>query len=312
MASRKHEESPVAVYGALAANAGIAVIKFVVAGMSGSSAMLSEAIHSTVDTGNELLLLLGVHRSRKPADREHPYGHGKELYFWGFVVAMVIFAGGGGMSFYEGITRLHAPPRAAAHLTWKLGVLGVALVFEAISFVVAIRAVDRKPGRGLLASVRSSRDPSVYTVVAEDAAALAGLVVAAVGVTLAHALHAPWIDAAASMTIGAILCSVAVLLSLASRSLLVGRSGERALVESIQGIAAREPGIRTASAPLTMQLGPDEVIVGLAIEPDPDLRADELGHAIAHIEAAIERAHPEVRHLFVEARSFVRATMKPS
>lgn len=304
MARRKARESPVAVYGALAANAAIAVLKFFVASISGSSAMLSEAIHSTVDTGNELLLLLGVHRSRRPPDREHPYGHGKELYFWGFVVAMVIFAGGGGMSLYEGITRLHEAPRAGAHLAWKLGVLGAALLFEATSFAVALRAVERKPGRGLFASVRRSRDPAVYTVIAEDGAALSGLVVAALGVTLAHAFRASWIDAVASMIIGAILCSVAVVLSLASRSLLVGRSGELELVESVQRIAAQEPGIRRASAPLTMQLGPDDVIVALEIEPEPYLRASELAAAIERIEQAIKRAHPVVGRIFVEARSF--------
>lgn len=307
MTARKDEESPIAVYGALAANAAIAAIKFFVAAISGSSAMLSEAIHSTVDTGNELLLLLGVHRARRPADPEHPYGHGKELYFWGFVVAMVIFAGGGGMSFYEGVTRLHEPARPVAHMAWKLGVLGAAFVFESVSFVIALRAVERKPGRGLFASLRESRDPSVYTVVAEDAAALAGLVVAATGITLAHVLRAPWIDAVASMVIGAILGSVAIVLSLVSRSLLVGRSGDRALVESIQRIAAREPGIRAVSTPLTMQLGPNEVIVALDIAPTPELRAVDVGRTIARIERAIREAHPEVRRVFLEARSIVGA-----
>ena len=308
MAGRKEHESPIAVYGALAANAAIAAIKFFVASISGSSAMLSEAIHSTVDTGNELLLLLGVHRSRRPPDREHPYGHGKELYFWGFVVAMVIFAGGGGMSLYEGITRLHAEPRASAHLPWKLGVLGAAFVFEAASFVIALRAVERKRGRGLFASLRASRDPSVYSVVAEDAAALAGLVVAAAGVVLAHVFRAPWIDAVASMVIGAILVGVAVVLSLASRSLLVGRSGDRELVESIQRIAAREPGIRAASTPLTMQLGPDQVIVALDIEPDSDLPAGAIGQAIDRIERTIRSTHAEVSHIFVEAQAIARSS----
>lgn len=306
MPKKKHE-SPIALYGALAANGLIAATKFFVASISGSSAMLSEAIHSTVDTGNELLLLLGLRRARRPPDEDHPYGHGKELYFWGFVVAMVIFAGGGGMSLYEGITRLHGEGRAGAHMAWKLGVLGAAFVFEGASLVVAIRSVERRRGTGFFGSLWRSRDPSVYTVVAEDSAALMGIVVAAAGVTLAHVLEAPWIDAAASIVIGAILCAVSVLLAMQSRSLLVGRSGDRALVEDVRRIAASERGVRAAGAPLTMQLGPDQVAVNIELELEPTMRVSELGGAVERIEEKIRRAHPEVGRIFLEARSLARS-----
>jgi cation diffusion facilitator family transporter len=304
MSANKSRESPVAVYGALAANCAIAVTKFVVATLSGSSAMLSEAIHSTVDTANELLLLLGLHRADRPATPKHPFGHGKELYFWGFVVAMVIFAGGGAVSVYEGITRLFRdPPRTGSHLGWKLGVLGAAFVFEGSSLIVAVRAARRRRGGAdAWEAIRASRDPSVYTVVAEDTVAIAGLVVAAIGVTLAHVLEAPWIDASASIVIGVLLTVVAFFLARRSRGLLVGQSAGSALVVSIQRIAEATPGVRRAADPLTMQLGPDELLVNLEIELEPDVRANQLGPTIERVEAAIRKAHPEVGRIFLETR----------
>jgi cation diffusion facilitator family transporter len=300
---QKAQESPIAVYGALAANAGIAVSKFVAAAVTGSSAMLSEAIHSTVDTGNELLLLLGLRRAREKATREHPYGHGKELYFWGFVVAIVIFAGGGGMAFYEGIAHLRHP-HATTKIAWNLAVLGIALLFEGASFAVAVRSLRRsQPGMSLWQAMRRSKDPSVYTVVVEDFAAIAGVLVAFAGVVAARLLEAPWIDGAASLVIGAILGSAAVVLAIESRGLLVGESGGAALVESIRRIAASDPAVRSAERPLTMQLGPDEVLVNLAVQIEPELDAREVARAIGRIEAAIRAEHPTVGRIFVAPRT---------
>lgn len=299
----KKRESPIAVYGALAANAGIAASKFAVAAITGSSALLSEAIHSTVDTGNELLLLLGLRRARERPTRLHPYGHGKELYFWGFVVAMVIFAGGGGMAFYEGISHL-LHPHPSTDLGWSLAVLAIALAFESGSFVVGARSLRRAvPCSGLWDAMHRSKDPSIYTVVVEDFAAIAGILVATAGVVLAHVLDAPWIDGAASIVIGGILGFAAIVLAIESRKLLVGESGGPALVESIRAIAASDPAVRSAGRPLTMQLGPDEVLVNLAVDLDPALDGADVVRVIERVEHAIRSKHPVVGPLFVAPRT---------
>ena len=299
--ARKHHHTPIAVYGALAANAAIATLKFIVAAISGSSAMLSEAIHSTVDTGNELLLLLGLRRARRPATKDHPYGHGKELYFWGFVVAMVIFAGGGSVAIYEGITRMGAAG-GSKHLAWKLGVLAFAFVFELVSFIVALRQIHRKEKESRWHALRRSRDPSVYTVVAEDAAALAGIIVAATGVTLAHYLHAPWIDAAASIVIGLILCTVAVALSLQSRTLLIGHAASDDLVANVRRIAHETQRVADVPCVLTMQLGPRDVLVNVEVVLDERARREDVGSVLERVERGIREAHADVTRVFIEVR----------
>ena len=197
------DERPTAVLAALGANVGIAVAKFVAAVVTGSSAMLAEGIHSVADSGNELLLLVGRRRAARPEDELHPFGHGKELYFWSLVVAMVIFGVGGGLSVYEGVLHvLHAP--RTADPTWNYWVLAIAFVFEGASFAVGYREFLRNKveGDGFLAAARRSKDPTVYTVVFEDGTALAGIVVAAAGVFGSHRLGAPWLDGAASIVIG--------------------------------------------------------------------------------------------------------------
>lgn len=227
---RESEAAPVisrsrkVVYAATAANLGIAATKFIAAALSGSSAMLSEAIHSVIDTGNQLLLLFGLHRSQLPPDELHPFGHGKELYFWSLIVAVLLFGVGGGMALYEGIE--HAlTPRALENPFWAYVVLAVAAVFESCSLIVAVRELLRRRGpRAFWLRVHRSKDPSVYTTFYEDLAALAGLVVAFLGVYLGHRLHQPYFDAAASMLIGIILCAVALTLVYESRGLLIGES----------------------------------------------------------------------------------------
>lgn len=300
MAKRVRGESRVAVYGALGANAAIAVTKFVVAALSGSSALLAEGIHSTVDTANEVLLLVGLRRSTRRPTAEHPFGYGKELYFWALVVAMVIFAGGGVASIVEGILRLVQGAHGGARLPWKLGVLGAAFVFESVSLSLGLRGVERPKPMTLWRALRTSRDPSVYGVVAEDVAALAGLVVAAVGVTLAHVLAAPWIDAASSVVIGAILCVVAVVLAAQTRSLLVGRSARDDLVESIRGAAAEVRGVERVGRPLTMQLGPNEILVNVDVVLERGATLEQMGSALQQIESAIRGRHAEVGRVFVE------------
>src|SRR5512139_46369 len=230
-------ESPLAVYGAIGANLAIAATKFTVAAFTGSSAMLSEAIHSTVDTGNGLLLLWGLRQSRQPASELHPYGHGRELYFWSLIVAVLIFGLGGGVSFYEGVMHLRHP--APLHEPfWNYVVLGAAALFEGISFTIAWREFRGEVrGRPLWQALRSSKDPTTYTVLAEDGAALAGLFIAAVGIWLAHAFDRPELDGAASMLIGLLLAGVAVLLVREARGLLVGEGIRPETAEAIHQIA---------------------------------------------------------------------------
>lgn len=310
--SRSSSERPIAVYGALAANLGIAAAKFVAAAISGSSAMLSEGIHSTADCGNELLLLLGLKRSQRPPDDAHPYGHGKELYFWALIVAMVLFSIGGGMSLYEGITELREP-HPLTDATVNFVVLGVAFAFEAGSFVIAVRKLrEMSPNGSLWAAVRDSKDPSVFMVVGEDLAALVGLVAAFAGVTLAHLTGNPVFDAAGSLVVGAVLCVVAVLLARESRGLLIGESGGKALADGVRALAAADPAVCRVGAPLTMQLGPREVLLNLELEFRAELSMNELGAAIDRIEGKLKEAHPQITRIFLESAALRRGTKEDS
>ena len=270
-------ESPLAVYGAIAANVAIAITKAVVAAVTGSSAMLSEAIHSAVDTGNGLLLLWGVHRSRRPATAMHPFGHGRELYFWSLIVAVLIFGLGGGVSFYEGVRHLRHP-QPLRDPFWNYVVLGAAMVFEGASFAVAwreFRKQARKQARDrpLWTALRMSKDPTTYTVLAEDGAALAGLVIAAVGIALAHALGRPEIDGIASLLIGLLLAGVAVLLVREARGLLVGEGVQPTTAAEIQAMARRHEEVLATGPVRSMYLGPDEALLTLDLLFRPEVPA---------------------------------------
>lgn len=290
-----------AVYGALAANLAIALTKFVVAAASGSSAMLSEAIHSTVDTSNEVLLLLGLHRSRRPPDEMHPYGHGKELYFWGLIVAILIFGIGGGMSVYEGIRHVWHP-RASGAAAWTYLVLGASFVFEGSSFLVTLRGfLPTMRERGFWVAVRGSKDPTRYTVLAEDGAAILGLAVAFLGVSLSHRLHMPVLDGLASMAIGLLLDAVAIFLVVESRGLLVGERAGRKIVGQIRRVVERDPAVVRIVRLLTMQLGPDQVLLSLNLTFATDRTAGELLQAIGRLERDIVAACPVVGYVLFEA-----------
>jgi cation diffusion facilitator family transporter len=290
------------VYAAAAANLGIAGTKFVAAGASGSSALLSEAIHSLVDTGNELLLLLGLKRSERPADAQFPFGYGKELYFWSLIVALLLFSAGGGMAFYEGVTHL-TNPQPLEDPFWAYVVIGAAMLFESVSFIIAMREFRRRPGpKRLFAKFHGSKDPSVYTVVIEDLAALLGLLVAFAGVFFGHLLHNPYIDGAASIVIGFILAAAAVALAHESRSLLVGESASPAIVADICKAAARDPAVQRAHTPLTMHLGPREILLNLELDFRDGISASEQIAAVTRIEEAIRKQHPAVTRIFIEAR----------
>jgi cation diffusion facilitator family transporter len=300
------------VYGAIAANAVIGVSKFAAGIISGSSAMLSEAIHSVVDTGNELLLLLGIHRSKKPADELHPFGHGKELYFWSLIVAILLFGLGGGMSIYEGISHLRHPA-VIKDPTWNYVVLGVAFIAEGTSWAIALNKLlkRKKAGQGIWDAVRASKNPAVFVVLAEDSAALLGIVVAFLGVLLGHTLSNPYLDGAASIIIGLILATVAAFLSYESRDLLVGESADADVLQAIRRLAEADPAVVGVSRPLTMHFGPEQVLLNLDIEFRPDLSASEITAAVDRLEAGIRKERPSIKRIFIEAESLKGGTSPP-
>ena len=296
-------ESKRAVVAAIAGNAAIAVIKFAAGAATGSSAMLSEGIHSLVDTGNGGLLMLGLKRSARPPSPAHPFGHGKELYFWSLIVAISIFGIGGGMSIYEGILHIQHPSHLVNPM-WNYIVLALAMVFESMSFTVAYRAFRTVKGdRRAISAIHHGKDPSLFTVLFEDTAALAGLVVAFVGVFLAHELDNPYFDGAASIVIGCILAVVAVWLAWESKGLLVGESADPKLVDAVRLCAGDDPVVTGVGAVLTMHLGPEEVLLNLEVEFAPGTGAEEIHAAIHRIEACITAQHPEVNRIFIEVES---------
>ncbi len=310
--SSESSERPVAVYAAIVSNLIIAISKFAVAFLSHSSAMLSEGIHSVVDTGNELLLLLGVHRSKRPADKLHPFGYGKELYFWSLIVAILIFGLGGGMSMYEGISHLRHPSELR-DVTWNYVVLGVAFIAEGTSWAVALRKLlaRRKKGERLWRTMRNSKNPAVYTVLAEDSAALAGIVVAFLGVFLGHTLRNPYLDGVASIVIGVILAAVALFLVLESKDLLLGESADAEIVQDIRRLAEADPAVVQVSRPLTMHFGPDQVLLNLDIEFRSELSAADVTAAVDRLEASIREARPNIKRIFIEAESLKGRSQAP-
>ncbi|MDH3597202.1 MAG: cation diffusion facilitator family transporter [Rhodospirillales bacterium] len=292
------------IYAALAGNSLIAVTKFGAAAITGSSAMLSEAVHSVVDTGNQVLLLYGLKRADRPADQTHPFGYGMELYFWTFVVAILIFAVGAGISIYEGIAKLLEPhPVRSPYVNYA--VLAIAMVFEAAAWWVAYREFRRsKGGLGFLAAVHHSKDPTVFTVLFEDSAAMLGLIAAFVGILLSDQLGMPALDGAASIVIGLILGGTAVLLAYESKGLLIGEGARPAVIDGIQRIVSEKTGIERVNELLTMHLGPRDVLLTLSLDFDDRLSAGQVEHAISEMESAIKAVFPEVTRVFIEAQSW--------
>jgi cation diffusion facilitator family transporter len=295
--------SRVAVYGALAANVGIAITKFVVAGVTGSSAMASEGIHSAVDTGNSVLLLVGTHLSEREASLEHPFGHGKELYFWGLIVAVLIFGVGGGLSAYTGFMRVLNPVRLQ-NAFWNYAVLAAAFVFEGASLTVAMRQFLREKGtRPFWQALRGSKDPATYTVVAEDSAALAGLVIAAIGIFIADRFDLPIADGIASMVIGLLLAATAIALVHEARGLLIGEGLRRDTLEALRALVGKDPTVRRVGRMLSMYIGPDEVLLTFDVQFDPAASAADVAAAISRLEAAIRERYPRITRIYIEPRA---------
>ena len=298
--------SKLSLYGGIAANVAIAVSKFVAAYFTGSSAMLSEGIHSLVDTGNGGLLLYGMSRSQRPPDAQHPFGHGKELYFWSLIVAVLIFAIGGGMSFYEGIKHLEHPEPLEDPL-WNYLVLGVSIFFEGAAAGLAIRALLEKQAAGssFWRTLRTSRDPAVFASVLENLAAVAGLLIALLGVYLGHLLNNPSFDGAASIVIGLLLMGVAVLLVARTKALLVGEGVSDAVLQQVQDLARHTPGVALVRPPLTMYLAPEDVMLALDVDFDDALTATQVEEAVVAVQQAIRGSHPEFKRIFIEAKSLM-------
>jgi len=296
------------IYVAVAGNLTIAAIKFMAAWFTGSSAMLSEGLHSVVDTGNGLLLLLGIHLSQKPADEAHPFGHGLELYFWTLIVAILIFAVGGGMSVYQGIEHLRhpAPP---GDPTWNYVVLACSFVFEGATWAVALKEfLAQKGNQGIWQAVRTSKDPTTFMVLFEDSAALLGLGVAFVGIFLDHLLGSGYLDAVASILIGLILAAVATVLAYESRGLLVGESADPRTVANIRKLVEGDAAVERVRPPMTMHFGPDQVLLTLDIQFRKELSAREVEVAVDRIEKKIRDRYPVIKHIFLEADSVAAPT----
>jgi cation diffusion facilitator family transporter len=297
----------VAVWAALAGNLLVAATKFAAAAISGSAAMLSEAVHSLVDTVNELLLLYGIARSARPADRVHPLGYGRELYFWSFVVALLIFALGAGVSLYEGVDRLLHPQPIERPVVIFV-VLGVSLAFESASWVVGVRAFRAtQRSLGWWEAFRRSKDPPTFIVVFEDSAAILGIAAAAAGTAAALLTGDGRWDGVASIGIAVILAAVAGLLARESKELLIGERADPALSDAIMRTASGIPGVCSANSIVTMQLAPNNVIATLSLDFFDYLRAPDIERAVVELEARVRNAYPQVSALFVKPQSVLVA-----
>lgn len=294
----------------LISNLTVATSKFVVAAITGSSSMLAEALHSLVDTGNSLMLWLGVKRSRRPADQHHPFGHGKELYFWSFVVAVSMFSVGGGVSVYEGILRIRRP-EPPSNLLWSYVVIGVGVASTVASLVVALRKMRQRNSKTrILEFIRKSKDPAVFTVIVEEIGDLLGLGIATVAITLSYTLHRPIFDGAGSIAIGLVMIGLSGILANDSRKLLVGEAADSKQVEQIRRIVEQDPGVKKVGQLLTMQLGPREILVNVEIQLEPQGSLDRLEQTIDRIERNIRSKNHAVRQVFLEATSLHTAEQK--
>lgn len=295
--------SKTVIYAALGGNLLISLIKFAAASFTGSAAMLSEAIHSLVDTGNQVLLLYGLKRAAKPASPSHPFGYGLQLYFWTFVVAIMIFGLGAGVSIYHGLEKIRHP-----HPVENVGVnyivLSLSMIFEGYVWWVALKAFKEVKGdMGWIKAIRFSKDPTLFTVLFEDTAALLGLFVALVGIFLSQSLGMPILDGVASLVIGLILAGTAIFLAIECQSLLTGEGVSAEVRKSLHRIASNQDGVVRPNEILTMHFGPNDVLVALSLDFDNALSAAGVEDAVSNIEREIKLAHPEVTRVFVEAQS---------
>ena len=291
------------IYAALIGNGLISITKFIASAFTGSAAMLAEGIHSLVDTGNQVLLLYGMKRAKKPADERFPFGHGKEIYFWSFVVAILIFALGSGISMYEGIHRVMHPEPVTSPLI-NYVVLGAALIFEGFAWYLAWKVFQLQRGdRTFIAAIREAKDPVTFVVLFEDSAAMLGLVVAGVGLALNQMLDMPVFDGIASITIGVILGATAICLAIRTKSLLIGEAATPELIADVRSRAAKLKPIERVNEVLSLHMGPHFVLLTLSVDFKNELSAGEVETTIEQLTREIREAHPDIKRVFVEAEA---------
>ena len=304
-------ESTGAIVTAMAANGAIAIAKFGGALLTGSSAMLAEGVHSVVDTANQGLLLVGLKRAARPADALHPFGHGREIYFYSFVVALLIFLAGGLASIYEGVHKVLHPAIeqdvavfgvAVSGLVVNFAILGFSIVVEGYSLYVAFRSMPASKG-STLSAVRRSKDPSLFVVLAEDVAAVAGLVLAALGVGLSHWLDLPLLDGASSIGIGLILIAVAMFLMVETHGLLIGEAAEPEIVAAIHALAREEPAVRYVNEVLTQHFGPHEILVTVSLDVADEIDGGEIEAVVDRLDRTLRQEFEAIRRVFIEVQS---------
>ncbi|WP_106639592.1 cation diffusion facilitator family transporter [Allosphingosinicella vermicomposti] len=293
-----------AVLAAMGANLGIAIAKFGGAAYTGSSAMLAEGVHSLVDTGNQLLLLFGMKRSARPADRKHPFGYSREIYFWSFVVAVLLFTAGGVVAIYEGVQKLNAPHPVESPVV-NYVILCLAMVMEGGSFRVALGEFRKVTGNtSWWRAVREAKDPVLFTVLFEDTAALIGLAVALAGLVAAHLFNLPALDGVASLLIGLILIAASLLLARETMSLIIGESASPALLARLEHHLLREPVIVEVRDMSSVHLGPHDIVVTALVDFRDTVPAGEIERIVGRLIAEIRAVEPDVKRLFLAPTSF--------
>lgn len=291
------------IYAALAGNFLIALTKFIAFFVTKSSAMLSEGVHSVVDTSNQALLLYGLRRAKKPADAQFPFGHGKEIYFWGFIVAIMIFTVGAGVSIYKGVHHL-LHPIAIQNPTINYVVLAFALLFEGAAWYFALTEFTKAKGKwGYVAAVQRGKDPSMFVVLFEDSAAMLGIVVAFLGIFLSQITGNPYYDGIASVVIGLILAGTAVWLAFEIKGLLIGESAHPEIIKGVKEIAKSYPKIKHVNEILTLHMGPDFILLNLSVDFADSLLAGDLEDTISRLDRQIKQTYPKIKRVFVEAEA---------
>jgi cation diffusion facilitator family transporter len=300
------------VYVAMAANLVVAVAKFVASAFTGSSSMLAEGVHSLVDTGSNGLLLLGSRARKREPDETHPFGYGKEQYFWALIVAVLLFALGGGVSSYEGISRL-LEPEPIEHPIWNYGVLAVALLSDGFSWIVAFRQLRaRRRETNILRAALASKDPSSFAIWFEDSAAIAGVVLAFLGVLFSQLLDSSYPDGIGSVLIGLTMAGTAILLSYETKKLLIGEGADPALIAGIREIVEADEGVAHCGPPLTMHLGPEDILLNLDVQFREDLTAEAIIETVDRLEHRIRSRYREIRRIFIEAERLRHRNGRPA
>lgn len=290
------------ILAALIGNSLIAIAKFAGALYTGSSAMFSEAIHSLVDTGNQALLLYGMKKAARPADARHPFGYGGEIYFWAFVVAVMIFAVGSGVSIYEGYHKL-LNPEPMTNIMVNYVILGAAMLFEGAAWWVAYQEFNKSRGEaGYVRAIRASKDPRIFTVLLEDTGAMLGLVAALIGITIADMTGALWVDGATSIFIGLVLAAIAVILAVECKSLLIGEAASPLITAKIKDALKEVADVATVNEVLTVHFGPEDILVNISLDFKRDLSTGTIETTVSKIEALLKKREPYIKRVFVEVQ----------